>query len=56
MREERLSSPSEARTRANTLPMAGKVVLITGGTGGIGKAHLQTLANIREAAIVRYAM
>src|ERR1700682_2991265 len=44
MREERLSSPSEARTRANTLPMAGKVVLITGATGGIGKATAIGLA------------
>jgi retinol dehydrogenase 14 len=37
-REEPLSSPFDARTAADTLPMAGKVVLVTGGTGGIGKA------------------
>jgi retinol dehydrogenase 14 len=43
-REERLSSPSEARTRANALTMAGKVVLITGGTGGIGRATATGLA------------
>src|SRR2546422_815613 len=45
-REERLSSPSKARTRAGTLPMAGKVVLITGGTGGIGKATAIGLATL----------
>src|SRR2546423_6315371 len=32
--------------RADTLPMAGKVVLITGGTGGIGKATAIGLATI----------
>src|SRR2546427_7417701 len=31
---------------ADTLPMAGKVVLITGGTGGIGKAAAIGLASI----------
>src|ERR1700704_5806084 len=41
MREEPLSSPSES-----TLPMAGKVVLITGGTGGIGKATAIGLATL----------
>src|SRR2546422_9931011 len=45
-REERLSSPSKARTRAGTLTMAGKVVLITGGTGGIGKATAIGLATM----------
>src|SRR5437868_9241462 len=45
-REERLSSPSKARTRAGTLTMAGKVVLITGGTGGIGKATAGGLATL----------
>jgi retinol dehydrogenase-14 len=46
MREERLSSPSEARTHPDTLPMAGRVVLITGGTGGIGKATAIGLATM----------
>jgi len=46
MREERLSSLSDARTKAGTLPMAGKVVLITGGTGGIGKATATGLATL----------
>src|SRR5438876_403941 len=45
-REERLSSPSKARTRGGTLTMAGKVVLITGGTGGIGKATAIGLATL----------
>src|SRR6184192_392464 len=45
-REERLSSLSKARTRAGTLTMAGKVVLITGGTGGIGKATAIGLATL----------
>src|ERR1700693_6537290 len=35
--EERWSSPPEARTMAGPLPMAGKVVLVTGGTREIGK-------------------
>lgn len=46
MREGQLSSPSEARTLTDTLPMAGKVVLITGGTGGIGKATAIGLATL----------
>src|SRR3981081_3385958 len=46
MREERLSSPSEARTSADTPPMAGKVVVITGGTGGIGRATAIGLATM----------
>jgi retinol dehydrogenase 14 len=46
MREERLSSPSEAWTMADKLPMAGRVVLITGGTGGIGKATAIGLATV----------
>jgi NAD(P)-dependent dehydrogenase (short-subunit alcohol dehydrogenase family) len=41
-----LSLPSEARTTTPTLPMAGKVVLITGGTGGIGKATAIGLATL----------
>jgi retinol dehydrogenase 14 len=40
MREERLSSVSE------TSPMAGKIALITGGTGGIGKATAIGLARL----------
>jgi len=46
MREGRWSSPSLAPTVDKTLPMAGKVVLITGGTGGIGKATAIGLATI----------
>src|SRR2546426_8740103 len=46
MREERLSSRSEARAGADTLTMAGKIVLITGGTGGIGKATAIGLARL----------
>src|SRR5437588_1481452 len=46
MRGERLSSPSETATATGTLPMAGKVVLITGGTGGIGKATAIGLATL----------
>lgn len=46
MPEERLLSRSEARTAAERLPMAGKVVLITGGTGGIGKATAIGLATM----------
>jgi Binding-protein-dependent transport system inner membrane component len=46
MREAPLSSPSETRTAADTLPMAGNVVLITGGTGGIGKATAIGLATL----------
>lgn len=38
MQAEPLSSPSVAQTMPDVRPMAGKVVLITGGTGGIGKA------------------
>src|SRR5438105_3521022 len=41
-----LRSPTEARSVAGTLPMAGKVVLITGGTGGIGKATAIGLATL----------
>ena len=44
--EEQSSSPSEVRTMAGALPMAGKVVLVTGGTGGIGKATAIGLASI----------
>src|SRR6202162_2944150 len=43
--EERWSSPPEARTMAGALPMAGKGVLVTGGTGGIGKAPASGLAS-----------
>src|SRR5947209_6905801 len=46
MREGQLSSPSDASTLADTRPMAGKVVLITGGTGGIGKATAVGLATL----------
>src|SRR5438270_3876395 len=46
MREGQLSSPSDAPTLADTRPMAGKVVLITGGTGGIGKATAIGLATL----------
>ncbi len=46
MREEPLSSRSETRATAGTLPMTGKVVLITGGTGGIGKATAIGLATL----------
>src|SRR6266702_611569 len=46
MRGEPLSSPSETATSAGMLPMAGKVVLITGGTGGIGKATAIGLATL----------
>jgi retinol dehydrogenase 14 len=46
MHEERLSSPSEARTSAEKLPMVGKVVLVTGGTGGIGRATAIGLATM----------
>src|SRR3981189_2959975 len=46
MRGEPLSSPSETPTPTRTLPMAGKVVLITGGTGGIGKATAIGLATM----------
>jgi len=41
-----LRLPTEARSVAGTLPMAGKVILITGGTGGIGKATAIGLATI----------
>src|SRR5207248_688022 len=41
-----LRSATEARPMAGALPMAGKVVLITGGTGGIGKATAIGLAAI----------
>ena len=46
MLEEPLSSPSKNDVTAGTLPMAGKVVLITGGTGGIGKATATGLATL----------
>src|SRR5205807_9333991 len=47
----RASSPPltrgfEARTMARPLPMAGKAVLITGGTAGIGKATAIGLATM----------
>src|SRR6202158_3265781 len=41
---ERSSLPSTARTMPEALAMAGKVVLVTGGTGGIGKATAIGLA------------
>jgi retinol dehydrogenase 14 len=41
-----LRSPTEARSVTGTLPMTGKVVLITGGTGGIGKATAIGLATL----------
>jgi retinol dehydrogenase 14 len=46
MREKRLTLPAEGRTMAPTLPMTDKVVLITGATGGIGKATAIGLATI----------
>src|SRR6266571_1547301 len=46
MRGERSSSPSMEQTMPEALPMAGKVVLITGGTGGIGKATAIGLATL----------
>src|ERR1700704_557151 len=44
MQVEPSSSPSMGRTVPEALPMAGKVVLVTGGTGGIGKATAIGLA------------
>src|SRR4030081_2412195 len=44
MRGEPSSSPSLGRTVPEALPMAGKVVLITGATGGIGKSTAIGLA------------
>src|ERR1700682_6149012 len=44
MQGEPASSPSMGRTGPEPLPMAGKVVLVTGGTGGIGKATAIGLA------------
>src|ERR1700716_3961228 len=46
MHEEPLSSLSKNGVTADTLPMAGKVVLITGATGGIGKATAIGLATM----------
>ena len=46
MRGEPSSSPLTARTMPDTLPMAGKVVLITGATGGIGMATAIGLATL----------
>ena len=46
MHEEPLSSPSKNGHTAGTLPMSGRVVLITGATGGIGKATAIGLAMI----------
>jgi retinol dehydrogenase-14 len=46
MHEERVSSRSEAWRPTETFPMGGKVVLITGGTGGIGKATAIGLATM----------
>lgn len=46
MPEEPLSSPSMAQTMPDVRPMAGKVVLVTGGTGGIGKATAIGLAGL----------
>src|SRR5438309_69788 len=43
---EPLSSPSMVQTMPDARPMAGKVVLITGGTGGIGKATAIGLAGL----------
>src|ERR1700737_4829235 len=46
MLAERSSLPLTARTMPEALAMAGKVVLITGGTGGIGKATAIGLATL----------
>ena len=46
MHEEPLSSPSKNGHTAGTLPMSGRVVLITGATGGIGKATAIGLATM----------
>jgi retinol dehydrogenase 14 len=46
MREERSSSPSATPAMTDQLPMAGKVVLVTGGTSGIGKATALGLATM----------
>ena len=46
MLEEPLSSPSKNDVTARTLPMAGKVVLITGATGRIDKATAIGLATM----------
>src|ERR1700737_5390764 len=46
MLAERSSLPLTARTMPEALAMAGKVVLIPGGTGGIGKATAIGLATM----------
>src|SRR5579864_2590733 len=46
MRGERLSSRFKPRTAGDRTPMAGKHVLITGGTGGIGRATAIGLASM----------
>ena len=53
MHEEPLSSPSKNRVTSGTLPMAGKVVLITGATGGIGKATAIGLAALAPGSVSR---